>query len=490
MVKRKRHNYNKNKNTFTSKRTRYEEEMEEEESEESVEGKKEGRIEEEEGRIEREEGRIKEEEGRMEEEEGRIEREENNEEKETESKKEIEGEDETEEEEETEGEEEITDVSENENDQTNNKDNKDRSFVWSHFEKITDDNGIKWARCKYCSNVKYKMDGKTCSSTGNLSRHLKSHMDKINLSTKKQADFMKKFLTQDTDERIPYSDEIFREKLAIWITIDDQPFTVTECQEFKELVKVCNEKAELPSADTVRKDVLKLYNKYRIDVKHMLQNVLGKLSFTLDCWTSTNNIAFLGITCHFVDVDWCLKETLVDFIHLSGSHSGENLAKEFLKSIDEDFNILTKIMTITADNAANNNTFLRKLEYVCRQKEVKFDHKKNNIRCLAHIINLTVQEILKNIKAGDAQEEDELLELVSQEEQEDNVNVEIIPKLRRLIVKIRSSPQQKEKFARRCEFFSIQSLNVILDVKTRWNSTYLMLDRILKLREVSKFIIL
>ena len=62
-----------------------------------------------------------------------------------------------------------------------------------------------------------------------------------------------------------------------------------------------------------------------------LKNVLGKLSFTLDCWTSTNNIAFLGITCHFVDVDWCLKETLVDFIHLSGSHSGENLAKEFLK---------------------------------------------------------------------------------------------------------------------------------------------------------------
>ena len=75
-----------------------------------------------------------------------------------------------------------------------------------------------------------------------------------------------------------------------------------------------------------------------------LKNVLGKLSFTLDCWTSTNNVAFLGIICHFVDVDWCLKETLVDFIHLSGSHSGENLAKEFLKSIDEDFNILTKVI--------------------------------------------------------------------------------------------------------------------------------------------------
>jgi hypothetical protein len=147
-------------------------------------------------------------------------------------------------------------------------------------------------------------------------------------------------------------------------------------------------------------------------------------------------------------------------------------------------------MAITADNAANNNTFLRELEYVCCQKEIKFNHKKNNIRCLAHIINLTVQEILKNVKAGDAQEEDELLAIVSQEEQEDNVNVEIISKLRRLIVKIRSSPQRKERFARRCEFFSIKSLNLILDVKTRWNSTYLMLDRALKLREVSNFFVL
>jgi len=46
------------------------------------------------------------------------------------------------------------------------------------------------------------MDGKTCGSTGNLSRHLKSHLDKIDISTKKQADFMKKFLTQDIAEKI------------------------------------------------------------------------------------------------------------------------------------------------------------------------------------------------------------------------------------------------------------------------------------------------
>src|SRR5436190_379122 len=108
-------------------------------------------------------------------------------------------------------------------------------------------------------------------------------------------------------------------------------------------------------------------------------------------------------------------------------------------------------MTITADNAANNNTFLKELEYVCHQKEIKFDHKKNNIRCLAHVINLTVQEILKNIKAGDAQEEDELLELVFQEEQEDDVNVEIIPKLR---LPLRELKKKKNIYFAFCFFLS------------------------------------
>ena len=27
---------------------------------------------------------------------------------------------------------------------------KERSFVWSHFEKITDDKNVIWAKCKYC----------------------------------------------------------------------------------------------------------------------------------------------------------------------------------------------------------------------------------------------------------------------------------------------------------------------------------------------------
>jgi hypothetical protein len=52
-------------------------------------------------------------------------------------------------------------------------------------------------------------------------------------------------------------------------------------------------------------------------------------------------IGFLGITGHYIDADWKLKDILVDFIELQGSHSGENLANAFVKCLQEK-RILTK----------------------------------------------------------------------------------------------------------------------------------------------------
>ncbi|CAB4433750.1 unnamed protein product [Rhizophagus irregularis] len=232
MVKQKRRN--NNTNTFNSKCARHEEIVEEEIEEERIEG--ESRIEE--IRIEDDD----EEEGKE------IEETENSDAESFEDS-------------------EVQDKSEDQTD----KDKKERSFVWLHFKKFKDNYGVNWAKYKYCNKVKYKMDGKTCGSTGNLNKHLKNHLDKIDLSTRKQAKFIKKFLSEDNDEKIPFSNEIFREKLAIWVTMDDQPFTVTECPEFKELIKLCNGKVVLSCADTVRNDVLKLYENYRTGVKYKLK---------------------------------------------------------------------------------------------------------------------------------------------------------------------------------------------------------------------------
>jgi hypothetical protein len=72
-----------------------------------------------------------------------------------------------------------------------------------------------------------------------------------------------------------------------------------------------------------------------------LKNNPEKISFVLDGWTSPNVIEFLGITAHYIDANWNLKEVLVDFVELSGSHSGDNLAQAFVKFL-QDKKILIK----------------------------------------------------------------------------------------------------------------------------------------------------
>jgi hypothetical protein len=46
-------------------------------------------------------------------------------------------------------------------------------------------------------------------------------------------------------------------------------------------------------------------------------------------------ISFLGITCHWIDDNWMLQQVLIDFIQLSGPHSGDNICEEFEKSCKE-----------------------------------------------------------------------------------------------------------------------------------------------------------
>jgi exopolysaccharide biosynthesis protein len=46
------------------------------------------------------------------------------------------------------------------------------------------------------------MDRKSNGSTENLNKHLKNHMDKIDPSIEKQAEFMKKFLGENKEKEI------------------------------------------------------------------------------------------------------------------------------------------------------------------------------------------------------------------------------------------------------------------------------------------------
>jgi hypothetical protein len=93
-----------------------------------------------------------------------------------------------------------------------------------------------------------------------------------------------------------------------------------------------------------------------------------------------------------------MREALLDLAPLSGSHNGKNLAAVFIAICDK-FGILPKIMSITADNAPVNNVLLRSVAKACARRRIAFSKKDGHIRCAAHILNLSVQALLRQLKA-------------------------------------------------------------------------------------------
>ena len=130
-------------------------------------------------------------------------------------------------------------------------------------------------------------------------------------------------------------------------------------------------------------------------------------SFTLctDSWTTKSQHALLGATIHYIDANQTLQSYALRLMDLKKRHTGEYMASLLYKTL-EDFNISKSILTITRDNASNNDTMIddidAKLRYLSNNKWVGPN---TGIRCLSHILNLIVQDILSAIKANTTKEE-------------------------------------------------------------------------------------
>ncbi|CAB5320402.1 unnamed protein product [Rhizophagus irregularis] len=75
---------------------------------------------------------------------------------------------------------------------------------------------------------------------------------------------------------------------------------------------------------------------------------------------------------HLITNEWKLKSFLLDFIKLDGPHSGANIKEAFLKSLSS-YNIESKILGVTTDNASNNITFLQAVKDELSKKFIRFE---------------------------------------------------------------------------------------------------------------------
>ncbi|CAG8790040.1 26830_t:CDS:2, partial [Dentiscutata erythropus] len=152
------------------------------------------------------------------------------------------------------------------------------------------------------------------------------------------------------------------------------------------------------SANTVKQDVMKGYDKRKNLIRTILQNAESRISLTCDVWTSLQQLEYLTITAYFLDEKWNLISLLISFELLSYPHTGANIGN-CIKTVTDNYLITTKIQTITLDNASLNDVAICKLINSASQDLINIKKELFHNHCLAHILNLIVKDRLKKFQS-------------------------------------------------------------------------------------------
>ncbi|KAJ9480686.1 hypothetical protein VN97_g12853 [Penicillium thymicola] len=357
-----------------------------------------------------------------------------------------------------------------------------RAECWKGFQQVANaKDGKPGVMCNKCCTV-LTHPATNHTGTSSMQKHLDGPRCRKQLP-KKGASSIRQLLSDAAEKRPAptFTQQVWEQMLLDLITTSNLPFLFVEHQKFRDLfsfARLAPEPPSFPSRKVIRERLRGFVLQYQQETLQTLPSG-AKLSLALDCWTSPFQDAFMAITGYFLDKEWEYREVLLGFEPLSGTHSGVNLGKIVLQILQK-HQITDRVLAVTTDNASNNKTLITAINDSIHELQLKTDSTIIQVPCLAHVIQLSLVELLGKIKASPKNDntelewsEDRVRSLRARQQKRDITDT--LNKVRGLAVFINGSPQRKEAFLKLES--NGQKLIPIQDVRTRWNSTFLMLRR-------------
>lgn len=364
-----------------------------------------------------------------------------------------------------------------------------KSIVWEFFTKKCENNKVISVECKNC-NANFKF----CGNTTNLRSHLKrkhpiqlaeietqenpkentdgdellgSELCKQTQSRSNVEIISNQTITAENISSVPAAKRFkqmrlygaipkleltnderheFEKDLVQMIAVDYDPLSIVEKRGFNSFVKKYLPRHKLPSRKVLSEVVLpEVYKSLSSELKRML-NFVENLSITTDMWSSDSNRSFLTVTAHFIS-DFQIHSSVLSTQEIITDHSAPNIS-EAINNILDKWEINEKVVTVVTDNAAN------------MKKAVINDLKKPHHPCVAHTLNLLVQDAIKD--------NEELNKLLT--------------KCRAIITYFKQSTKAVYKLREVQNQMGLQDLKLKKDVPTRWNSAVIMMERLSKVK--------
>ena len=335
-----------------------------------------------------------------------------------------------------------------------------RSWVWEHFTMVGGGDSKKArAACKYCGT---DYAATSANGTKNLIAHILKQCKKYPNSIGKSQSTLAFEFTNDGGSgdlfAVPFSVEACRQALVEMVILDELPFRIVEGEGFKRFVRVVCPKwttNKIPSRMAIARDCFNVFLREKKKLGRALRG--QRICLTTDTWTSVQNLNYMCLTAHFIDDNWTLHKRIINFCVVD-NFKGVTLGRAVESCLFQWK--LKKILTLTVDNASSNSSLIEFLKDKTKEKkDTVLENEFLHVRCYAHILNLIVHEGLKELD-------------------------ESIAKIRNVVRYVRSSPQRWSKLQACAERETISSKSQpCLDVPTRWDFTYMMLDKAQKFQK-------
>ncbi|XP_048591471.1 zinc finger BED domain-containing protein RICESLEEPER 2-like [Brassica napus] len=331
------------------------------------------------------------------------------------------------------------------------REERQQSDVWKDFTVVQKPNGKQKAACNHCKR-EYAWQSHSHGTSGLRRHRMRCKMYPRNGERQQQLNIDGRVVSRK------YDHVVFRQLVAKTIVQHDLPYSYVEYEKVRDTWKYLNADVQTICRNTARADVYRLYESERDTLKRELASLPGRVSFTSDLWTSVKREGYMCVTAHYIDRNWKLNSKILTFCALPPPHTGMNVAIQLLDSLEE-WGVHKKVFSVTLDNATSNDSMQDIVKSQLNLDDAllcggEFFH----VRCAAHILNLIVQDGLKVI--GDS-----------------------LHKVRESVKYVLSSETRENLFQKCVEAAGVvETGGLLLDVPTRWNSTFFMLERAIRYR--------
>jgi hypothetical protein len=294
-------------------------------------------------------------------------------------------------------------------------------------------------------------------------------------------------------------------KLAVFIGANNQPLSLVHNEEFRELILEADPRFVIPHRQKLKVKIDEIFCDLQSKLLENMQHA-RKMCLCTDIWSRPGMTAsFLGITCHYFNHNDLKQHNITLAVrHFSSPHTAHRVLEMFL-SVIQKWNIQnSQIFRILSDNGSNMiAAFNTEVEMVEEPMEI-VNTKENDITILEEMELIEDEtdkdsDNLENIARRSSEEiqecerlEDEhhtaffqykrnscvihTLQLVVKIFETNPCFRSAIKKAKSIIKKVNKSTRATEKL------IQLAKRKLRSDCPTRWDSTYLMLERLVEVK--------